>query len=138
MEHITPAAGPGDRFARWVFLIAGVYGVLIVLPQYSLEARIARDFPPPITHPEYFYGFIGVALAWQVVFLLISRDVQRYRLMMLPAILEKVTFGLAAVLLYVSGRVAGSLVAGGLVDLVFAVLFALAFRATRGETSTIR
>ena len=138
MEHIKPVAGSGDRFARWVFLIAGVYGVLIVLPQYSLEARIARDFPPPITHPEYFYGFIGVALAWQVVFLLISRDVQRYRLMMLPAILEKVTFGLAAVLLYVSGRVAGSLVAGGLVDLVFAVLFALAFRATRGETSTIR
>ena len=65
-EHITPAAGPGDRFARWVFLVAGVYGVLVVLPQYSLEARIARDFPPPITHPEYFYGFIGVALAWRV------------------------------------------------------------------------
>ena len=100
MEHIKPAAGPGDRFARWVFLVAGVYGVLVVLPQYSLEARIARDFPPPITHPEYFYGFIGVALAWQVAFLLISRDVQRYRLMMLPAILEKVTFGVAAVLLY--------------------------------------
>ena len=66
MEHIKPAAGPGDRVARWVFLVAGVYGVLVVLPQYSLEARIARDFPPPITHPEYFYGFIGVALAWRV------------------------------------------------------------------------
>ena len=57
---------------------------------------------------------------------------------MLPAILEKVTFGVAAVLLYANGRVAGSLVAGGIVDLVFAVLFALAFRATRSETSTIR
>ena len=123
----------GDRFARRVFLIAGVYGVLIVLPQYSLEARIARDFPPPITHPEYFYGFVGVALAWQVAFLLIARDVQRYRLMMLPAILEKVTFGVAAVLLYVNGRVAGSLVAGGMVDLVLAVLFALAFFATRAK-----
>jgi len=138
MEHIKPVAGSGDRFARWVFLIAGVYGVLIVLPQYSLEARIARDFPPPITHPEYFYGFIGVALAWQVAFLLISRDVQRYRLMMLPAILEKVTFGLAAVLLYVNGRVAGSLVAGGIVDLVLGVLFGLAFYASRGENRTIR
>jgi hypothetical protein len=67
----------GERFARRVFLIAGVYGVLIVLPQCSLEARIARDFPPPITHPEYFYGFIGVALAWQIAFLLIARDVQQ-------------------------------------------------------------
>lgn len=101
-------ATPSDRFAKWVFLIAGIYGVLVVLPQYSLEARIARDSPPAITHPEYFYGFIGVALAWQVAFLLISRDVQRYRLMMLPAILEKVTFGAAAILLYVNGRVAGS------------------------------
>jgi hypothetical protein len=130
---MEPAVTPGDRFARRVFLIAGVYGVLIVLPQYSLEARIARDFPPPITHPEYFYGFIGVALAWQVAFLLIARDVQRYRLMMLPAILEKVTFGVAAVLLYSTGRVAGSLLAGGIVDLVFAALFAFAFRATRSK-----
>ena len=54
---------------------------------------------------------------------------------MLPAILEKVTFGAAALLLYVNGRVTGSLVAGGLVDLVFAVLFTLAFRATRGKNS---
>jgi len=122
---------PGDRFARRVFLAAGIYGVLVVLPQYSLEARIARDFPPPITHPEYFYGFIGVALAWQVAFLLIARDVQRYRLVMLPAILEKVTFGVATVLLYANARVAGLTVVGGIVDLVFAILFALAFRATR-------
>ena len=135
MEHIKPAATAGDRFARRVFLVAGVYGLLVVLPQYSLEARIARDFPPPITHPEYFYGFIGVALAWQVAFLLISRDVRRYRVMMLPAILEKITFGVAAVLLYANGRVAGSLVAGGIVDLVFAVLFAYAFRATRSKDS---
>jgi len=123
----------GNRFAKRVFLFAGVYGVFVVLPQYSLEARIARDFPPAITHPEYFYGFIGVALAWQVAFLLIAKDVQRYRLVMLPAVLEKVTFGLAAVLLYANARVAGSTVIGGIIDLVFAVLFAAAFRATRGE-----
>ncbi len=135
MEHIKPAATAGDRFARRVFLVAGVYGLLVVLPRSSLEARIARDFPPPITHPEYFYGFIGVALAWQVAFLLISRDVRRYRVMMLPAILEKITFGVAAVLLYANGRVAGSLVAGGIVDLVFAVLFAFAFHATRSKDS---
>ena len=52
---------------------------------------------------------------------------------MLPAVLEKVTFGVAAVLLYTNGRVAGSLVAGGIVDLVFAMLFALAFYATRAR-----
>ena len=74
-----------------------------------------------------------MALAWQVAFLLIARDVQRYRLVMLPAVLEKVTVGLAAVLLYANGRVAGSTVVGGMIDLVFAALFVLAFRATRGE-----
>jgi len=58
--------------------------------------------------------FIGVACAWQVAFLLIASDVRRYRLMMIPAVLEKVTFGVAAVLLYTNGRVAGSLVAGGI------------------------
>jgi len=136
VPRVSTPATRGERFAKRVFLVAGIYGVLIVLPQYSLEARIARDFPPPITHPEYFYGFIGVALAWQVAFLLIARDVQRYRLIMLPAILEKVTFGVAAILLYVNGRVAGSLVAGGIVDLVLAALFALAFHATRVENRT--
>lgn len=123
-----------NRFAKRVFLIAGIYGVIVVLPQYFLEARIASDSPPPITHPEYFYGFIGVALAWQVAFLLMARDVQRYRLVMVPAIIEKVAFGLAAILLYANGRAAGSVVAGGTVDLVFAVLFVFAFRATRRES----
>ena len=54
-----------------------------------------------------------MACAWQVAFLLIASDVRRYRLM-IPAVLEKVTFGVAAVLLYTNGRVAGSLVAGGI------------------------
>ncbi len=121
---------PGSRFARRVFLVAGIYGVLVLLPQYSIEEMIGRNYPPPITHPEYFYGFIGVALAWQVAFLIIARDVQRYRPLMLPAILEKAAFGVAAVLLYANGRVTGSMAAGGIVDLMWAVLFALAFRAT--------
>jgi hypothetical protein len=51
------------RFARVVFLVAGIYGILVLLPQYFLEERIGIDSPPPITHPEHFYGFVGVALA---------------------------------------------------------------------------
>src|SRR5262245_63460257 len=48
------------KFARIVFLVAGIYGLLVVAPQYFLEAKIGRDTPPPITHPEFFYGFVGV------------------------------------------------------------------------------
>ena len=56
------------RFARWVFLISGIYGVLVLAPQYFLEQRLSRDYPPALTHPELYYGFIGTALAFQVLF----------------------------------------------------------------------
>jgi pimeloyl-ACP methyl ester carboxylesterase len=83
-------------FARWVFGIAGVYGLLILTPMYFLEDRISLDQPPSITHPEYYYGFVGVAIAWQVAFLVISRDPVRYRLMMIPAIIEKGSYVIAS------------------------------------------
>ena len=117
-------------FARRVFLIAAIYGVIVLLPQYFLEAKIGRDTPPPITHPEYFYGFIGVALAWQVVFLLISRDPIRYRPLMLAAVIEKASFGLAAVALYVSGRLSSQMLAAGLLDLILGALFIASYRGT--------
>ncbi len=120
---------PGDRFARRVFLGAGIYGLIVLLPQYFLERQIGIDYPPPITHPEHFYGFVGVALAWQVVFLVIASDVRRYRVFMLPAILEKLAFFVPTAVLYVNGRVAPEVVAVASVDLVLGALFALAYRA---------
>ena len=117
-------------FARRVFHVAGIYGVLVLLPQYFLEDKLGEDYPPPITHPEHFYGFIGIALAWQFVFLLIARDVVRYRLLMLPAILEKLAFGVPTLVLYAQQRVAAPVAAAASVDLVLAILFTLAFRAT--------
>lgn len=117
-------------FARRVFLAAAVYGFIVLLPQYFLEGRIGRDFPPPITHPEQFYGFIGVALAWQVAFLIIASDVRRHKPLMIPAVLEKLAFGGAVVVLFALGRVAPAVLAAGGIDLVFAVAFAAAYRAT--------
>jgi len=117
-------------FAKRLFLIAGIYGLLILPPHYFLEEKIGRDTPPAITHPEFFYGFVGVALAWQVAFLIIARDPVRYRLMMIPGILEKLGFGVAALVLYANGRLAVPMLAAGIGDLVFAVLFAVAFVQT--------
>jgi hypothetical protein len=76
------------NFARRVFWVSGVYGFLILGPQYFMEGKINVDNPPAITHAEYFYGFIGVGRAWQFLFLVIARDPVRYRLAILPAILE--------------------------------------------------
>src|SRR5262245_23408648 len=115
------------NFAKRVFLIAGIYGIILIAPQYFLEARIGRDMPPPITHPEYFYGFIGVTLAWQIVFLIISRDPVRYRPLMLAGILEKSGFGPAAVLLYVAGRAPAVTLVFGVIDMLLGVLVVILY-----------
>src|SRR5438045_1228735 len=110
-------------FAKRVFFIAGTYGVLALVPQYFMEAKVGRDFPPPITHPEHFYGFIGVALAWQILFFLIARDPIRLRPAMWPAVLEKLAFGVAAIVLFTQGRLALPILGAGVIDLVLATLF---------------
>jgi hypothetical protein len=75
------------RFAKWMFLLAGVSGILLVVPPYFLERQTGEDYPPSITHPEYYYGFFGVTLAWQVMFLVIATDPVRYRRAMLRGLL---------------------------------------------------
>lgn len=122
-------------FARRVFLMAGIYGLLVIPPQYFLEGRLGRDYPPPITHPEHYYGFLGVALAWQLVFVLISRDPARYRPVMLAGVVEKFSFGLAAVILYLQDRVAAAVLGFGGIDLVLGILFLAAWRATPSFTT---
>ena len=122
------------KFARRVFLIAGVYGLIVLLPMYLLEEKTGRDFPPPITHPEFYYGFIGVAVAWQVLFLILSRDPIRYRPMMIPSILEKASFGIPAVILYLQQRISTFTLAAGLVDSFLGVLFVLAYLKTANSS----
>ena len=115
------------QFARRVFYGAGIYGLIVLLPQYFLEERLGRDFPPPINHPEHFYGFVGVAAAWQIAFLVIARDPACFRLVMLPGILEKLSFGGAAIALYLQHRIPPMVLAFGLADLGWAALFAAAY-----------
>jgi hypothetical protein len=115
------------RFARWVFRIAAIYGLAVLVPQYLMEERLGRDYPPVITHPEYFYGFLGVAISWQLAFLLIAQDPARYRLLIIPAILEKATFGIAVLVLFTQGRTSNTLLAFGLIDLVWGLLFFVAY-----------
>ena len=96
-------------FANRVFTLAGIYGLVVLLPLYFVEHRLSRDQPPAITHPEFYYGFGGVATPWQVAFLIIGRDPDRYRPLTLAAILEKLAYGLAAVVSLFVGGLAGSM-----------------------------
>ncbi|EIL94357.1 MULTISPECIES: hypothetical protein [Rhodanobacter] len=119
------------KFSRRVFMLAAVYGVLALLPMYFQESMVARMQPPAITHAEYYYGFIGVALAWQWAFVLIARDPLRHRTMMLPATLEKLAFGIAALALYLQHRLSLLMLGAGGIDLLFAALFIGSYWRTR-------
>src|SRR5690349_3669391 len=97
---------------------------------YGVERLLGTLYPPPVTHPEFFYGFAGVALAWQIAFLIVGRDPERYRPLMLPAIVEKIGYGGATVVLVLLGRTAPGLLPTAIIDLVLAALFAESYRRT--------
>lgn len=115
------------KFARVVFWIAWIWGVLVLTPLYFMFNAIGRQDPPAITHPGFYYGFISVGLAWQVAFLVIARDPVRFRLMMIPSVLEKFGYGTSLLVLYFQHRLHPSDLVFGGVDVLFGVLFVLAF-----------
>jgi len=118
------------RFAKLTFLIAGIYGLLALVPLYFMEQQTGRDYPPPITHPEYYYGFIGVAVAWQLAFIVMSRDPVRYRALMSVAVVEKASFFIPAVLLYLQHRLSSFMLAAGCIDGFLGVLFLISYLKT--------
>ena len=122
------------RFSQWVFFVAGIYGIVLVGAMYFMEGLVNTQFPPAISHPEYYYGFIGVTIAWQFVFLIIGKDPQRYRLLMLPAIIEKWSYTVALIILYSQARIVFSQTIFGAVDCVLGLLFLTAFVITRDRS----
>ena len=115
------------RFPKIVFWAAGIWGVLILAPLYFMFDLIGRQDPPAITHPGFYYGFVGAGLAWQFAFFIIASDPLRFRPIMLAAIFEKFAYGIAMTMLFVQRRIhPGDLVFAGS-DLVFGALFIAAF-----------
>lgn len=121
------------RLAKNVFRLAGFYGVIVLAPQYFMETRISTDAPPAITHPEYFYGFIGLALVFQFLFFVISTDPIRYRPLMLIAVLEKLVFLIPVAILFVLGRTSSQVLGFSLIDGLIGALFLIAFMKTRSS-----
>jgi hypothetical protein len=111
------------RFAKIAFMVAGIYGLIVLTPQYFLEMKTGQDFPPPINHPEFYYGFLGVTIPWQILFLFLSRNPIRYRPLMIPAVLEKAGFPIAVVVLFLQHRVSSFMLGPALLDVVLGFLF---------------
>ena len=118
------------KFAKIIFWIAGIWGVLILTPLYFMFNLIGRQDPPPITHPAFFYGFVGAGLVWQIAFFVIATDPERYRPLMIVSVLEKFSYGIPVVILVAQGRMHSSDLVFGCVDMLLGVLFAVAFFRT--------
>ena len=121
------------KFAKWAYRIAGIYGLLVLAPLLFLEHAVSQNYPPTITHPEYYYGFAITGVAWQLAFIVIGNDPQRFRILMPVTWLEK-SYGLIAIVLYGQGRISSQVLALGLIDLLFAALFVRAYVITRRNT----
>jgi hypothetical protein len=123
------------RFAKVVFTIAGVWGLLVLTPLLFMFDVIGREYPPPITHPDFYYGFIVVALAWQVAFLIIASDPVRFRPLMLAAMLEKFGYVVTLTALYAQRWLQFGQFMVAVPDCILGILFVAAFLKTPDRSS---
>jgi hypothetical protein len=117
-------------FAKGVFLLAGIWGVLIIGLNFFNERWVALNDPPALNHPEFFYGFNAVGFAWQILFLLLSRDPVRYRPLMPAAMLEKFGYVIVIAILFTLGRISKFVFAFTATDLTLGILFVIAYLKT--------
>jgi hypothetical protein len=127
-----------------VFIGAGIWGLAVLTPLYWLVDISGRHYGAPSEYPHFFYGFIGVALAWQVAFLLIGSDPLRFRALMIPGIIEKFGYVTTLIVLYSLGRIsmidAQAAVPDGLIGILFVAAFVTtgsrSGRTTRNDINT--
>jgi hypothetical protein len=110
------------KFAKIVFRIAG--------------DEINRRFPPPITHPQYYYGFVALAWVFQLVFFVIAGDPVRFRPLIIPSIFEKAGFVITCLVLLLRGGITPGEASGAAADLLLGILFICAFFTTRTKSSS--
>ena len=126
------------KFAKVVFWVAGIWGLLVITPLYFMFDLIGWRDPPAITHPGFYYGFVGLGLAWQIAFLVIAQDPVRYRLMMIPSMVEKFSYAIAVVMLVMQGRTNPRDLLFAATDGLLGVLFVAAWVRTGLGTETRR
>ncbi|MBL8769901.1 MAG: hypothetical protein JNK30_00845 [Phenylobacterium sp.] len=116
-------------FAKWVFTIGGVWGVLIIAPLFVLEGVLAGA-SGPFSHPDTYYGFAASTLMWQFGYLVIGRDPARYRPFMLLGAGGKVIYFAACWALHLTGRIPIAVPLVASPDILLAALFVVAWFRT--------
>jgi hypothetical protein len=89
--------------ARWLFRGAAVYGLIMLLPFFFAEKAAAAP-AALLDHPEFYYGFLGAASAWQLVYWTIGADPVRYRAFMPLGVIAKYGFWIPVTYLWLNGR----------------------------------
>ena len=118
------------RFAKVVFIAAGVWGIIVLTPLYFLIDISGRQYAAPTTYPQFVYGFLSVAMAWQIAFLMIGTSPVRFRPLMIASMVEKFGHVMTVAVLYAQARIStlDAMAAGP--DLLLGVLFIAAFAKT--------
>jgi len=122
------------KFARVVFWIAGVWGVIVIAPLFFLRNEVGRQMPPAVTHPEFYYGFAIVTLMWQVSFFIIARDPARYRAFMIPPSIAKLGYSAIVVVFHLNGEVSKTQLLFAASDFILAILFLVAYSRVHAGT----
>jgi hypothetical protein len=103
-------------FARVVFWIAGSFGLAALIPLYRTPGS------------PLYYGLLATLVAWQAAFFVIGWNPRQFRLLMIPAVLEKALWMLTLLVLCMKGQTAWSQLAinaatHGLLGVLFVVAF---------------
>jgi len=119
------------KLARFVFIGAGIWGIAVLTPLYWLVDISGRHYTVPSDYPQFFYGFIGVASAWQIAFLIIGSNPARFRTFMIPAMIEKFGYVATLLFLYSQSRISALDMQPAIPDGLLGLLFVAAFLRTR-------
>ena len=120
--------------ARWLFRGAAIYGLIVLLPLYFLERAVAAP-DAALAHPEYYYGFVGAAAAWQLVYWTIGGDPVRFRPFMLLGVIAKFGFWVPSTILWATGRTPTSTWLVTNPDLILGLAFLFAWARLRAPAS---
>jgi hypothetical protein len=119
------------KFAKVVFVVASVWGIGVLTPLYWLVDVSGRRYGVPTEYPQFYYGFLSVAMAWQIAFLIIGSNPARFRVLMVPGILEKLGYVAVLAVLHQQARVTWADAQAAVPDFVLAILLMVAFVKTR-------
>ena len=51
------------RFAKLIFIVAGIWGIAVLTPLYWLVDVTGRPYAAPADYPHFYYGFLTVSIS---------------------------------------------------------------------------